>query len=81
MVLPLILGATAKMYLDAQSDKSSISMDSFDMLPMAIGFLAAFISGLIACKWMINFVKKAKLKYFSAYCIIVGLFVIVYTFV
>lgn len=81
MVLPLILGATAKMYLDAQSDESSISMDSFDMLPMAIGFLAAFISGLIACKWMINFVKKAKLKYFSAYCIIVGLFVIVYTFV
>lgn len=37
------------------------------------GFLAAFISGLIACKWMINIVKKGKLYYFAIYCAIIGL--------
>ena len=37
-----------------------------------IGFLAAFISGCVACKWMINLVKKGKLVYFGIYCAIVG---------
>jgi len=82
MVLPLIFGATAKMYWDAKSQEAgSVSIESFEFMPLFVGFLAAFISGLIACKWMIEFVKKAKLKYFSLYCSIVGLFVIVYTFV
>ena len=36
------------------------------------GFLAAFISGCIACKWMINIVKKGKLVYFGIYCAIAG---------
>jgi len=80
MVLPLILGATAKMYLDANSDGATTAFN-FEFAPLFVGFLAAFISGLFACKWMIGFVKKAKLKYFSVYCTIVGLFVIVYTFV
>lgn len=79
MVLPLILGATAKMYLDADSDNATTF--SYDILPLFIGFIAAFLSGLFACKWMIDFVRKAKLKYFSVYCTIVGLFVIIYTFV
>lgn len=82
MVLPLILGATAKMYWDAQNQEAGTSsIESIEFMPLLVGFLAAFISGLIACKWMIEFVKKAKLKYFSFYCSIVGLFVIVYTFV
>lgn len=80
MVLPLILGATAKMYVDANSGEETANF-SFEFLPLLVGFLAAFLSGLFACKWMIEFVKKAKLKYFSVYCTIVGLFVIVYTFI
>ena len=79
MVLPLILGATAKMYLDANADGATNSFD-FEFLPLFVGFLAAFLSGLFACKWMIDFVRKAKLKYFSVYCSLVGIFVIVYTF-
>lgn len=79
MVLPLIIGAAAKEYLDATKD-SSASLE-FDTFPLLFGFLAAFLSGLFACKWMINFVKKAKLKYFSVYCCIVGIFVITYTFI
>lgn len=80
MVLPLILGATVKMYLDMDSSANSSAMN-MEFLPLLVGFLAAFLSGLFACKWMIEFVKKAKLKYFSAYCTVLGLFVIVYTFV
>ena len=42
------------------------------------GFIAAFITGLFACKWMISLVKKSKLKYFAFYCIAVGLISIIY---
>ncbi|MEL7340829.1 MAG: undecaprenyl-diphosphate phosphatase, partial [Bacteroidota bacterium] len=42
------------------------------------GFLAAFLSGLAACTWMIRIVKKAKLDYFAIYCVIVGLIAIGY---
>lgn len=81
MVLPLILGATAKMYLDANGSEASVGFGSFNLPALAVGFAAAFLSGLLACRWMIEFVKKAKLTYFSVYCCVVGLFVIVYTFV
>ena len=40
---------------------------------LAIGFIAAFITGLIACTWMISLVKKAKLSYFAFYCFLVGI--------
>lgn len=42
-------------------------------LPLAIGFLASFIVGCIACKWMINIVKKGKLIWFALYCLVVGI--------
>jgi len=79
MVLPLILGATAKMYLDI--DNSSLENTNFNFASLLIGFLAAFFSGLFACRWMIDLVKKAKLKYFSIYCTLVGVFVVIYTVV
>ena len=41
-------------------------------LPLVVGFVAAFLSGLFACKVMIALVKKAKLKWFALYCLIVG---------
>ena len=43
-----------------------------------VGFVAAFFSGLIACKWMINLVKKGKLITFAIYCTIIGTFVILF---
>ena len=48
-------------------------------LPLLIGFLAAFVSGLFACKVMIALVKKAKLSWFALYCALVGAAVILYT--
>ena len=42
------------------------------------GFFAAFISGLLACTWMIRLVKNSKLKYFAFYCAVVGFFTVIY---
>lgn len=47
-----------------------------EVMPLVIGFTAAFLSGLLACKWMIGIVKKGKLIYFAAYCAIVGIIAI-----
>lgn len=67
MVVPLIVGSMIKSILDADSIEADTSL-----LPLIIGFIAAFFTGLAACKWMINIVKKAQLKYFSWYCFIIG---------
>lgn len=67
MVVPLIVGSMAKSILDADSIEADTSL-----LPLIIGFIAAFFTGLAACKWMINIVKKAQLKYFVWYCFIIG---------
>ncbi|XOV65869.1 MAG: undecaprenyl-diphosphate phosphatase [Fluviicola sp.] len=50
--------------------------------PMVLGagFLAAFITGLFACTWMIRLVKRSKLKYFAFYCFAVGVVAIIYSF-
>ena len=67
MVVPLIFGKMAKDLLDGE-----IASGSIDVLPISIGAVAAFVSGLIACNWMIALVKKSQLKYFSYYCFAVG---------
>lgn len=43
---------------------------------LVVGFIAAFVSGCLACKWMISFVKQCKLIYFAIYCAIVGILAI-----
>lgn len=42
------------------------------------GFIAAFFTGLFACKWMISLVRKSQLKFFAFYCFLVGIISIVY---
>lgn len=42
-------------------------------LCLAIGFIASFVVGCIACKWMLNIVKKGKLIWFALYCIVMGI--------
>ena len=73
MVVPLIFGKMAK---DILSGEMSSSAD--DALALGAGFIAAFITGIFACKWMIALVKKSQLKYFSFYCFIVGIIAIGY---
>ncbi|WP_290199332.1 undecaprenyl-diphosphate phosphatase, partial [uncultured Muribaculum sp.] len=43
------------------------------MLPLTIGFIASFVVGCLACKWMLNIVKKGKLVWFAVYCVIMGI--------
>ncbi|WP_138432836.1 undecaprenyl-diphosphate phosphatase [Winogradskyella algicola] len=75
MVVPLIFGKIAKDILGGE-----ITYDSANFTTLSIGFIAAFVAGLFACKWMIALVKQSKLTYFSIYCIIVGLIAIIWSF-
>ncbi len=72
MVLVPILGAA---FLDVLSGDFSNSAD-IGAVPLLIGFLAAFLSGLAACAWMIKVVKRGKLIYFAIYCFIIGVIAI-----
>ena len=71
MVIPLIFGKIAK---DLVGGELTTQATNFTIL--SIGFMAAFISGLLACTWMIKLVKKSKLSYFSIYCVVVGVLAI-----
>jgi undecaprenyl-diphosphatase len=73
MVVPLIFGKMAK---DVMSD--DFSTNSTTALPLIVGFIFAFVAGLIACKWMIALVKRSKLTYFAIYCFIIGIGAIIY---
>ncbi|WP_306416963.1 undecaprenyl-diphosphate phosphatase [Fulvivirga maritima] len=53
-----------------------VAADSISGVTLFAGFLAAFISGLLACQWMIKIVRQGKLIYFAVYCIIVALVVL-----
>ena len=76
MVIPPILGEAL---LDVMKVAKGEDLGGeIGMWPLIVGFLAAFISGCIACKWMIGIVKKGKLVYFAYYCAIVGIAVIAY---
>ncbi|MFK7931941.1 MAG: undecaprenyl-diphosphate phosphatase [Saprospiraceae bacterium] len=67
MVIPLIFGKMAKDILSGD-----LSTATVDVVPLSIGFIAAFFTGLLACTWMIKLVKNSKLSYFSVYCFIVA---------
>jgi undecaprenyl-diphosphatase len=73
MVVPLIFGKIGKDVLSGD-----LNFQSSEILPISAGFVAAFLAGLLACKWMIALVKKSKLSYFSLYCAVVGLIAIGY---
>jgi len=67
MVVPLILGKMAKDLLEGD-----IIFSSDVLVPLTAGFVAAYITGLVACTWMIKLVKQSKLSYFSYYCFVVA---------
>lgn len=75
MVLIPILGANFKDFMDGGMSAEN----GIGVVPLMVGFLAAFISGLLACKWMIGIVKKGKLVYFAVYCFLVGSIAIIYS--
>ena len=68
MVIPLIIGSVIKSIIDQETFNSNI-----DFSILIVGFLGAFFTGIAACKWMLNIVENYKLKYFSFYCMIIGI--------
>lgn len=78
MVLVPILGEA---FLELVSGGFASESTGIGVLPLAASFLAAFTSGLFACKAMIALVKKTKLKGFALYCAILGVIAIIYSYV
>ena len=77
MVIPPILGEALLDVL--KMVKGEDVAGDIPTLSLVVGFVAAFLSGCLACKWMINIVKKGKLIYFAIYCAIAGLITIACT--
>lgn len=75
MVLLPIIGATLLMVKN-YSETPALS-GGISTLALLLGFLAAFLSGMFACTWMIKIVKKGKLIYFAYYCFLIGLISII----
>jgi len=73
MVVPVIFGSSLKIIFDNEIDFNN------NISNYLVGFTSALISGYYACKWMIIFVKKNKLIYFSIYCFLIGIFSIIYS--
>ena len=78
MVIIPILGEA---FLDLMKGLSSgaAEVTSISTTALIVGFLSAFISGTIACKWMLKIVKNGKLVYFAIYCALVGAFALTYS--
>lgn len=72
MVVPLILGKIAKDIMSGE-----LTAQTENLGPMMAGFAAAFVSGLLACTWMIRLVRNSKLSIFAVYCLVVGIAAIV----
>jgi undecaprenyl-diphosphatase len=79
MVLIPILGAMLLNMIELIEHPELSGGISFNAL--ISGFIAAFITGVIACRWMISIVKKGKLIYFAIYCLIIGLTAIILTWI
>ena len=75
MVIIPILG---EMFLDiVGGDFAAAAASGIPATSLIIGFLSAFVSGCLACKWMLNIVKKGKLIWFAVYCAAAGLLAII----
>lgn len=77
MVLIPILGETFLNVIDMIKEPALLS--GIGLMPLAVGFLGAFFSGCLACKFMINLVKKGKLIYFAIYCALAGAVTIIFS--
>lgn len=78
MVIIPILGEALLDIKDMVSASGDTTAESIGIVPLLTGFIAAFVVGCLACKWMLNIVKKGKLVWFAVYCLIAGLLCIIF---
>ncbi len=45
---------------------------SVGLMPLLVGFVASFVVGCLACRWMLEIVKRGRMVWFALYCVIVG---------
>lgn len=81
MVIPPILGEALLDILKAMKGGVEATAGNISISALSLGFFAAFLSGCLACKWMIGLVRKGKLIYFGIYCFVVGSILIICNFV
>lgn len=81
MVIPPILGEALLDVIKIVSNGFSNSFSNISVYALITGFLAAFLSGCLACKVMLNLVKKGKLIYFAIYCAVVGIATLVFSLI
>ena len=77
MVLIPVLGEALLDTLDLLKGELVVELG---WVPMVVGFLAAFVSGAAACKWMIGIVRRQKRTYFAIYCLAAGALAIIWQF-
>ena len=77
--LMLIIPVLGQAILDLMKGGFSVAQSGISTSSLIIGFLAAYIFGTIACKWMLSIVRKGKLIYFAYYCIVIALIIISYS--
>jgi undecaprenyl-diphosphatase len=76
MVLLPIIGANLVDLLSGEM----LNKNTTGLIPLLIGFVSAFITGYLACKWMLRIVRKGKLVYFGIYCFLIGVTAIIISF-
>lgn len=78
MAIPPILGMALHDLKDMIKMGMSEAMADISPLALAVGFVAAFVTGCLACKLMINLVKKGKMIWFAVYCAVAGVAVLIW---
>ena len=81
MVIPPILGEALLDTIKAAKEGFSAAFGDLSVMALVVGFVAAFVSGIAACKWMIGIVRCGKLIYFAYYCVAVGAVTLAYHFI
>ncbi len=79
MVIPPILGEALLDVMKAVKHGTEAATAGISPTALIVGFVAAFASGCLACRWMIGIVRRGKLIYFGIYCAIVGLLLIIFS--
>lgn len=80
MVIIPVLGEALLDLVKILKGNEALVFQSIPASAMITGFIAAFVCGVVACKWMIGLVKRGRLIYFACYCLLAGLFAIIFSF-
>ena len=75
MVLVPIRGEQLLSVIDAVGEGAGLVLPVTDLL---LGFIGAFVAGLVSCKAMVAIVRKARLTYFALYCLVVALMLLLF---